>query len=298
MSSFNPNALSKFDIVWLGDTKVPWFDMQWPFNGPRMQYGESIDLEDLEPVAGFAGTTDGVVFPSGNTPDDWEEILVQKLLAKHKGEWIVLRNQAKTRQVRHRIPDLQDFLNFELEYVGPRTMDSLGLEGDDTLRKVVDVLADWGFVRSEHWLNLLEKYPSLQALVPYLDKKKILFSNGTHLNHISTSEASTAKPAATVVIPDQTIGLMDGLSPDGLTLRWGGVLHSLSPTSARLVKLLVDSFERGFPYLHEEYLKTEGEFESDVRHIVRDAQLDSIVVREVDTKGKQVRGKWGLVNPK
>ncbi len=165
MTSFNPNALSKFDIVWLGDTKVPWFDMRWPFNGPRMQYGESIDLEDLEPVAGFAGTTDGVVFPSGNTPDDWEEILVQKLLAKHKGEWIVLRNQAKTREVSRRIPDLQDFLNLELEYVGPRTMDSLGREGDDTLRKVVHVLVDWGFVTSEHWPKLLEKHSSLRDLI-------------------------------------------------------------------------------------------------------------------------------------
>lgn len=192
MSSFTPNALSKFDIVWLGDTTVPWFDMLWPFSGPRMQYDESIDLEYLEPVAGFAGKTAGVVFPSGNTPEFWEEILVQKLLAKHKCEWVVLRNQAKTREVCRLIPNLQDFLDLEQEYVGPRTMDSLGREGDDTLRKVVHVLVDWGFVTSEHWPKLLEKHPSLRDLIPYLKEKRILFSDGTLPSHVISSAGELA----------------------------------------------------------------------------------------------------------
>ena len=68
--------------------------------------------------------------------------------------------------------------------------------------------------------------------------------------------------------------------------------------ASRLVKVLVDEFNKGFLYLHEEYLKTEGEFESDVRHIVRDSKLESIVVREVGADGKTIKGKWGLIDPK
>jgi hypothetical protein len=100
-----------------------------------------------------------------------------------------------------------------------------------------------------------------------------------------------------VVNTGPAITLIDGLSPDGLTLRWGGIQYPLSTTAARLVKLLVETFENGFPYLHEEYLKTEGEFENNVRHIVRDAGLESIVVREVGANGKVIKGKWGLIDP-
>ena len=103
-------------------------------------------------------------------------------------------------------------------------------------------------------------------------------------------EAPENQPVAPVVVRADASGLITGLSPDGFTLRWGGVCTPLSPTSSRLVKVLVDEFNKGFLYLHEEYLKTEGEFESDVRHIVRDSKLESIVKWEPMAKTSKENG--------
>lgn len=238
MSSFNQNELSKFNIVWLGDTTVPWFDRHWPFNGPRMQeyYGELIDIQELEPIVGVAGTTIGVVFPH-STAENWEEMLAQKILAKHKGEWVVLRKQAKTCDVYKKVPGLEDYLDLDSEFIGPRSMETLGREGtigkraitwrdaafvehvlafhgDDTLRKVVDVLAEWGFVTSKHWLKLLEKHPSLGGLIPYLIEKQVLFSNGTHPSHFITSAGGPVYvdrgPTAVIVAGDKEIPIPNG----------------------------------------------------------------------------------------
>lgn len=90
----------------------------------------------------------------------------------------------------------------------------------------------------------------------------------------------------------------DGLSEDGLTLRWGGRLFPIKPTAARVIGQLVDSFNHGFPYLAEEYLKTVGETETDMRHLVRDGGLADVVIREVGPNGKSIKGKWGLIDPK
>ncbi len=89
----------------------------------------------------------------------------------------------------------------------------------------------------------------------------------------------------------------DGLSPDGLTLRWGGELYPLKQTAAKAVRLLVDSFNNHFPHLHEDYLKAEGEFESDMRRLVADNGLAEVIVRQT-IDGKRVNGKWGLAAPK
>lgn len=97
---------------------------------------------------------------------------------------------------------------------------------------------------------------------------------------------------------DQVAVPLDGLSSDGLSLRWGGKLYPIKPRAARVLRLLVDSFESGFPYLSEEYLKTEGESESDMRHLVRDGGLADVVIREVGPEGKIIKGKWGLIDPK
>lgn len=136
------------------------------------------------------------------------------------------------------------------------------------------------------------------------DPEVVLFERKHWLRDSETGLEWLAKqfrkeqPVAPKIEPADPIGLIDGLSPDGLTLRWAGSTYPLTETAARLVKLLVDAFDSRFPYLHEEYLKTEGEFESDVRNIVRSAGLGSIVCREVATDGKTVKGKWGLIDPK
>ena len=129
-------------------------------------------------------------------------------------------------------------------------------------------------------------------------RKHWLRDSETALEWLANKFKNQEQPIAPVVVPADASGLINGLSPDGFTLRWGGVCTPLSPTSSRLVKVLVDEFNKGFLYLHEEYLKTEGEFESDVRHIVRDSKLESIVVREVGADGKTIKGKWGLIDPK
>lgn len=93
-------------------------------------------------------------------------------------------------------------------------------------------------------------------------------------------------------------GPVDGLSDDGLTLRWGGRLFAIKPTAALVIGLLVDSFNRGFPYLSEDYLKTEAETQTDMRTMVRDGLLTDVVIREVGPDGKNIKGKWGLIDPK
>ena len=214
MSSSVPNHDKWKSVVWLGDVTLPWFDACWPSNGPRKQFNGSIDLEVAEPVAGFAGTTTGVVFPH-STAENWEQVLVQKLLVKHEGEWVVLCNQAKTRDVYEKIPGLEDYLDFDREVIGPRSIQSLGLEGtivkkkitwrdaalekrqlafhgDDTLRRVVNLLVDWGFVTSDQWPKLLEKHPSFKGLIPYLIAKEILYSDGTHPSHPAAADNAKA----------------------------------------------------------------------------------------------------------
>jgi hypothetical protein len=91
--------------------------------------------------------------------------------------------------------------------------------------------------------------------------------------------------------------MADGLSDDGLTLRWGGVNYPVSTTASGVIRLLVDSFNRGFPYLHETYLMTEAPCETQIRNLVRNNGLNGVVIREICPDGKIVKGKWGLINP-
>lgn len=105
------------------------------------------------------------------------------------------------------------------------------------------------------------------------------------------SKPAEPEPAGGVCVP------VDGLSEDGRTLTWGGVEFPLSPKAADLVRVLIDSRANGELWLHQEYLKTQGEFESDVRTLVRDAKLTGLVVRQVGPDSRCVKGKWGLIDP-
>jgi len=90
----------------------------------------------------------------------------------------------------------------------------------------------------------------------------------------------------------------DGLSMDGRTLRWGGELFPLGPSAAGVVRLLVDAFDTGIPYLHEDYLKENGETDTDMRRLVPDNGLASVVIRQLNRNEKPVKGMWGLIDPK
>jgi hypothetical protein len=86
----------------------------------------------------------------------------------------------------------------------------------------------------------------------------------------------------------------DGLSQDGRTFRWNGVSYSLTETAARIVRVLHGAYMKGTKFLHQEYIKVEAEAFSDMRNVVRDNNLEMLIVPEVDASGRRVKGKWGL----
>jgi len=87
----------------------------------------------------------------------------------------------------------------------------------------------------------------------------------------------------------------DGFSEDGRTFRWCGRSYSLPENPSKVVRVLYHAYLAGTKYLSEQYIKTEAEVESDIRHIVRDNDLSELIIPEVDSDGKRVKGKWGLM---
>jgi hypothetical protein len=83
----------------------------------------------------------------------------------------------------------------------------------------------------------------------------------------------------------------NGLSEDKRTLVWGRKTKALTTNGSRLVEQLFNAYPKP---LHESYLKTECDFESDIRNVVRDGKLEDVIVRAVDENGKSIRGMWQL----
>jgi hypothetical protein len=96
-------------------------------------------------------------------------------------------------------------------------------------------------------------------------------------------------------IDTQNTQIKDVLSEDKRTLTWGGKSYPLKTNASRLVEKLLEVYPRS---LHQEYLKTNCEFNSDIRNIVRDGKLQEVVVRAVGEGGKTIPGMWRLSDPK
>jgi hypothetical protein len=86
----------------------------------------------------------------------------------------------------------------------------------------------------------------------------------------------------------------DGFSQDGRTFRWLGKNYVLNLNPSKVVKVLFDAYMQGQSWLHQDYIKTESEIQTDLRHLVRDNQLEELIVKQKEKDGKSIRGMWGL----
>lgn len=90
--------------------------------------------------------------------------------------------------------------------------------------------------------------------------------------------------------------LADGLSTDKRSFRWHGKTYNLGLVPSKVVELLHNRYLDGEYFVHEQFIKTECEVGSDMRHIVRDNHLEDLIVRQKKPNGKTTNGMWGL-NP-
>jgi hypothetical protein len=86
----------------------------------------------------------------------------------------------------------------------------------------------------------------------------------------------------------------DGFSQDGRTFRWLGKNYVLNLNPSKVVKVLFDAYMQGQSWLHQDYIKTVSEIQTDLRHLVRDNQLEELIVKQKEKDGKSIRGMWGL----
>ena len=91
--------------------------------------------------------------------------------------------------------------------------------------------------------------------------------------------------------------LTDGLSSDKRSFRWNGKTYTLGLAPSKVVELLHNRYLDGEYFVHEQFIKTECDVGSDMRHIVRDNHLEDLIVRQKKPNGKTTNGMWGL-NPK
>lgn len=185
-------------ITWLGDQSVPWFDDQWPLNRGVKQWFtglDEVDLEKTSPVVGFAGTTEGIIFPSGRTSEDFDDRLVQKVLVKRGEDWCIIKNHAKSADILARLPGLSGLISQDEDGDVLFHGDSLMKKDTPTLEIVADVLEDWGISRSEH-AQVLRDDPNLQQVFSILDGRGIFFSGNATQSRSASAETGrgTAKP--------------------------------------------------------------------------------------------------------
>lgn len=90
--------------------------------------------------------------------------------------------------------------------------------------------------------------------------------------------------------------LADGLSTDKRIFRWHGKTYTLGLVPSKVVELLHNRYLDGEYFVHEQFIKTECDVGSDMRHIVRDNHLEDLIVRQKKPNGKTTNGMWGL-NP-
>jgi hypothetical protein len=68
----------------------------------------------------------------------------------------------------------------------------------------------------------------------------------------------------------------------------------LNLNPSKVVKVLFNAYRQGNRWLHEDYIKTESEIQTDLRHLVRDNRLEELIVKQKENDGKSIRGMWGL----
>jgi hypothetical protein len=288
---------SKPSIIWNGDTSLPWFDPKWPYNGPRLQRYEGrtkpIDMEELIPVAGFAGSglTHGelVLGPGETSPFKLKYVKrqrsrikcktestfhlsdrmlpsVQKLLAVLDREWIIISNCASAKLF---IPYMAGHLvnlNFEDNEEVTRAFTRIGkegllvdkqvdyidldgnkklirFEGDETLRRVVELLNNWGWMESPNWPTIVGNFPQLNTMNDYLLRRKLLYASGVPAEKNNTNFQSGNNPD--IPLAPQ---YHDGVDRETESFRWLGELYyDLSDEVLKVLEELVKNNTQGRP---------------------------------------------------
>lgn len=253
------------DLPISGDTGLPWYDPEWPWNGPSVQrFLETgmnrgiletnvvdVDFELVIPVAVFAGA-DG---------DCWDDCTNQCILIRNASRWQVLTRPPKRSEL------LKWFDKDEVDYVWARQRPKpiifdygeegnirkwvmhdyrgvIRFEGDQTIRQVVDTLVGWGFVTSKYWPRLLETFPQFQQCETYLSEIGALWSDGSHPLHQSAATATNRKLLTaigdTAVEPEHCIDI------DNRTLIWFGErFFNIDPNPFKIIELLYVAFVKG-----------------------------------------------------
>jgi hypothetical protein len=208
--------------------------------------------------------------------------------------------------------DLVEFDPSDWTLIGHLQDSAVNWSNDDEL-EIYDIFL---FKSAEHWYCIT--HTSIDSVVgeharivgAFLGKPKalrMLALNGFEMTKAFRSEELVqkltpgTKPSgqAFTGAPEKTDAeaptIKDGFSIDGRTFHWCGKSYSLSESASRVVRVLYDAHVRGTRFLHESYIKTEAEVESDVRNVVRDNGLSALIIPEMDPNGKRIKGKWGLV---
>lgn len=225
-------ARQSFDIPIIGDTKLPWFDADWPWNGSRVQ--RFIDASTLAPNAtpNFIdvdfSAVETVAMHAGQDGNSWDDCCTQMLMFRDDKSWrIVTRAPLRSELLLRFNKDDVDYV-FEKQRPFP-VIFNLGLEGDfgksaftywndnesecvirfsgdQTIRQVVDSLAGWGIVSSRLWLGILAKFPQLSICESYLEDLGCLWPSGAHpLHQIKQIEMHAFAPVVVPADPQKEI---------------------------------------------------------------------------------------------
>lgn len=216
---------------------------------------------------------------------------VQKLLAVFDGEWIIISNRAYAKQFIPYVSGRLVNLNFEENEELIRTITWIGEEGllvdkqvdyidldgtkrliefqgDETLRRVVELLNNWGWMESPNWPTLVGNFPQLNTMNDYLLRRKLLYTSRVPAERNNTNYQSGNNPD--IPIAPQ---YHDGVDRETESFRWLGELYcDLSDEVLNVLEELVKDHARGRPTLKRTLIKMGSQ--SSIRKIFRrgDAQ--------------------------
>lgn len=215
------------NVKWIKSKTPRWFQKNWPLNGalertflpldPRggdeVEGGTSdlkVDFEKSELAVGYPGLV--------NDYCDWHHVHRQRLLAKVNGTWYLLFADADPNRIFGKgglqisdysntgnceVPlyldlehkEAESFVQSEFDWLHPgvdRKEHDQSKHGLTQAQKnLADLLIAWKVPPSEIWLDLINRFPELKKLVPYLYLKKQLLEDGSHPNHKQTASGES-----------------------------------------------------------------------------------------------------------